>query len=80
VIVGTFPFEVEDALLFGIETAELLGVAFELLDSDVVASEDEECPGRDALLVAVSGSSDFSEELLAGVTAEREVLLQSASK
>jgi hypothetical protein len=82
VIAGTEPFDgvATEALLFGIETAELLGVAFELLDSDVVASEDEECPGRDALLVAVSELSDFSEELLAGAIVERDVLLQSASK
>jgi hypothetical protein len=80
VIVGTFPFEVEDALLFGIETAELLGVAFELLDTGVAVSE-EESPGREALLVEASGSSEMvSEELLAGAIIERDVLLQSVSK
>jgi hypothetical protein len=80
VIVGTFPFEVEDALLFGIETAELLGVAFELLDTGVAVSE-EESPGRDALLAGASGSSEMvSEELISGVAAVTVVLLQSASK
>ena len=80
-IAGTEPFDgvATEVLLFGTVTAELLGVAFELLDTGVAVSE-EESPGRDALLAAVSGSSEFSEELLAGAIIERDVLLQSVSK
>jgi hypothetical protein len=45
--VGTLPFEgvTTEALLFGTVTAELLGVAFELLDTCVAVSEDEERSG-----------------------------------